>query len=288
MKHIITILLGLIIFIGLVQALIQHTDDPASFVELSQGKIAYDKYGNGSKAIIMVHGSPGTSEKDFSLLGPNITSDYTVYALNMYGFAGSKTYVKDYSISAGADVVREFMDTKNISQAVILGYSWGGGVAIESAYRYPSRIKGIILLGGMGIQEGEITGTYWGEKIRSYVALPFVLFYPGAFDGSFESRYGFMRSFIDSDQRPLRQMLNEIDQPALVLQGQNDFIIAPWVGEEHARLIENSALVYYEGDHHTVYSNVSEIAPPINEFLDYLDTSQAHAKINLFVEGGSQ
>ncbi len=287
MKRVLIVILSLLIVAGVVQLLFQSKPSSAQSIELSRGAIAYDQHGNGSRTIILIHGSPGTSKEDFSVLGPAISPRYTVYALNMYGFANSASYVSDYSIQSAAETVREFMDAKNISEAVILGYSWGGGVAIEFAHTYPTRTSGLISLSGMGIQEGEITGTYWGEKIRSSVALPFVLIYPGVFAGSFESRYGFMRSFLDSDQRPLREYLSEIDIPALILQGDTDYVIAPWVGEEHARLIKKSNLVYYHGNHHTVYTNVSEIAPAINDFLMQLDRSETQAHVNLFIEGSS-
>lgn len=216
--------------------------------------------------MILIHGSPG-SKNDFKLLQPRIEG-HTVYALDMYGFGESEKYVKKYGIENQARVVSEFMQAKNITQATILGYSWGGGVALEFAALFPEKTTKLILLDGMGLQEGEATGSYFGEHARYLISYPFVVFYPGALAGDEGWRHGFMRSFMDSDQRVLREKMNQISAPTLILHGSEDTVIEPWVAEEHARLIKNSKIVWFHGGHGTIFSNVTEIAPAVQEFLN--------------------
>lgn len=43
------------------------------------------------------------------------------------------------------DVVRQIMDGLQKAEAVLMGKSWGGGVAINAALAYPQRIKKLIL-----------------------------------------------------------------------------------------------------------------------------------------------
>ncbi len=257
------------IIVGIIQVLLYNPIPDSNFVELSQGSLAYAEFGEGENTLILIHGSPGSSE-DFSLLAPEI-KNRKVYALDMYGFGESEKFVDNYGISAQADYLKEFMDTKNISSASILGFSWGGGVAIEFAYKYPKYTDNLILLSSMGIQEGEPTGSYFLEQLRAKTAYLFVVFYPGAFAGNAYWRDGFMMSFIDSDQRPIREHMKNIISPTLILHGDGDTIVEPWVAEEHHSLLKNSILVYYEGSHGEIFSNVTEVAEIIDYYLKTRD-----------------
>ena len=292
------LIISILITIGIVQALIYQEPIPKSnYIGLEQGIIAYDEYNSNitDKALIMIHGSVGLKD-DFKLLGPEI-KNHRAYALDMYGFGESEMQVKDYGISAQADVIKEFMDKKEIQKASILGYSWGGGVAIEFAHKYPERTENMILLASMGIQEGEATKTYLGEHLRYSLSYPFAVYYPTALIvipfsliqiGMHEQvpiiseaeRHGFMRSFMDTDQRPIRQHLQEINTETLILHGDKDTIIEPWVAEEHAKLLKNSKLVFYNGTHLNIFQNVTDISPAINQFIN----RQAQAKISIIIE----
>ncbi len=266
MKKITLILITLII-IGLFQIVINKEKFPENSISLSQGSLVYNEFNsNSDKIIIMLHGSPG-SKKDFKLLAPQIQG-YKIYALDMYGFGESEKYVNNYGIKEQALVLEEFMNKKGIDKATILGYSWGGGVALEFAGQFPEKTERLILLDSMGIQEGEATRTYFGEHIRYMISYPFVVFYPGAFLGSEGWRHGFMKSFMDSDQREIRTLLEKIQAKTLILHGNKDSVIEPWVAEEHHKLIKNSKLVWFNGGHGTIFSNTDEISQKVQEFLD--------------------
>lgn len=272
-------LITFLVVIGIIQTLVMETMLPeGEYLNLTAGPIAYSEYGQGPP-VIMIHGSPGGKE-DFKLLAPKLQG-YKIYVLDMYGFGESEKHVDNYGIAQQARVVKEFMDSRNIEKATILGYSWGGGVTIEFAHQFPERTEKIILLSGMGIQEGEPTGSYWIEHARYLISYPFVAWYPssiltlpalsyesGKFITNEDTRIGFMRSFIDSDQRQIRKEMQEIKIPALILHGKNDTDIEPWVAEEHSKLMENSRLVWFDGGHGKIFSDVSQMTPAIQEFLD--------------------
>ncbi|PIN89270.1 hypothetical protein COU60_03880 [Candidatus Pacearchaeota archaeon CG10_big_fil_rev_8_21_14_0_10_34_76] len=277
-KFIYTLIITSLIF-GALQITFYSPEINSQSVLLSQGFISYNEYGSGDKNLILIHGGPG-SKNDFTLLAPEI-KNYKIYSLDMYGFGESEKSVSNYGISSQADVVKEFMDAKNIQKSSILGFSWGGGVAIEFAYKYPESTEKIILLSSMGIQEGEPTGSYLGEKARTIFAYPFVVYYPGAFAGNMHWRKGFIRGFLDSDQRKIRNELKYISSPVLILHGNNDNIVLPWVAEEHHSLISESVLVFYEGSHAKIFSNVTDISKEINLFLANSDQEEGKVKLTV-------
>lgn len=260
-------LLLLAILLGLAQLAFFSQAFPINSVPLSKGILVYEEYHpEKDDVIIAIHGSPG-SKSDFETLSPRL-KDSRIYAVDMYGFGESEKNVDNYGIEEQSKALAEFMEKKKIDKATIFGYSWGGGVAISFAYMFPEKAESLILLAGMGIQEGEPTGSYHLERFRSSLSYPFVVYYPGSFVGSIGWRKGFMRSFLDTDQRPIRNQLREIKTSSLILHGDKDNVIPMWVAEEHHSLLENSELVYYSGGHGKVLSeDTEEIADKITTYL---------------------
>lgn len=243
----------------------------------------YDQYGNSSEVIIALHGSPG-DKSDFRLLGSEVADQYTIYALDLPCFGEQGLMEYDCGIDGAADFVAAFMEEHALSRAHLLGYSWGGGAAITFAARYPEKTKTLILLNSMGLPEGEMTGSYGSERARLYISYPFVLYYPGSFGGNISWRQGFMQSYHETDLRTIRSDLLDIRAPTLVLHGSRDTVIEPWVAEEHARLIEKSELVMFNGTHGSIFSDMSEISPAIRAFLIKHTTKGAKASLGLTVQ----
>lgn len=269
--HLFLIIAFILLLSGVVQLAFHTRPEPPTLV--------YTTYGSGENVLIALHGSPG-SKDDFALLG-NLIQNHTVYALDMNGFGDSPLHVENYGINAQAQALEVFLQSHNLSHVSLLGYSWGGGVAFEYAYTHPERVDKLILLSGMGVQQGELTGNYYLEHARSLVSYPFVVYYPGAFilsrsyslDNplhyltSPELRRGFVRSFIDTDQRPLYAQLQTITTPTLVLSGDKDTIVPLWLGALHASLLPQGTHEVYQGSHHQLTQDPAEIAQLINTFL---------------------
>jgi len=51
----------------------------------------------------------------------------------------------DYTIDAYADFIIQFMDKLQIKRAVLFGHSLGGGIALLTGLKYPSRVQSLIL-----------------------------------------------------------------------------------------------------------------------------------------------
>jgi len=258
---------AVLILIGMIQLAVYTEPLPASdYITLPSGNLAYSEYGNGAEVLIMIHGSPGSKES-LKNLAKNI-SNKKIYVPDMFCFGESTKELNNCGIEFAAKTISDFMDSKEIETATILGYSWGGSVVITFAYNYPEKLDNLILVSGNGIQEGEPTKSFLLERIRSYVAYPFAVYYPGSFAGDYRWRRGFIKSFIDSDQRIIEEELKEISTRTLVLHGKEDTVILPWVAEKQNGLLQNSSLEFFEGNHQTIFNDVEEISQKINSFLE--------------------
>ncbi len=269
--HPLVLLAILLVGIGFIQLVL--------YTSPQQESLTYTRYGAGENVLIAIHGSPGSREH-FTLLAPLI-ENYTVYALDMKGFGDSLSPTENYGIATQAQALNAFIQSHNLSSVSLLGYSWGAGVMFEYAYRYPENANSLISLSGMGVQQGELTGNYYLEHARSLLSYPFVVYYPGAFilarsseiDTPFhylsrlDQRKGFVRSFIDTDQRPLYSQLQTITTPTLILSGDRDTIVPLWLGALHASLLPQARHEVYHGSHHQLTQDPKEIAELINTFL---------------------
>lgn len=122
------------------------------YLELSNGEtLAYRTAGNGDKTIILLHGNLSSSVH-FTETMRELSKQFTVYAIDMRGF-GDSTYNKPaLSLHAFAKDIECFMNQLSIKTCSLLGWSTGGGVALEIAADLPSRINKVFLVGSVGLQ----------------------------------------------------------------------------------------------------------------------------------------
>lgn len=113
--------------------------------------MAYRKSGTGEKILFLIHGNQSSSVF-FNRTIERFEKEATVYAIDMIGFGDStynkgKNSLKDFAVD-----VDLFMDAMGIKGATVLGWSTGGGVAMELAAMSPEKVKSIILLDSVGLK----------------------------------------------------------------------------------------------------------------------------------------
>jgi pimeloyl-ACP methyl ester carboxylesterase len=69
-----------------------------------------------------------------------------VIAPDLRGYGDSSYYRRISSLADFADDIKLFMDAKQIEKAYIVGWSLGGGVALEFAAKYPKSVLKMILI----------------------------------------------------------------------------------------------------------------------------------------------
>lgn len=113
--------------------------------------MAYRHKGKGNKTLLLVHGNQSSSIFYENLMN-NLDDNINIYAIDLMGF-GDSTYKNKHSlIKDWAEDVNEFMEIKNIKDAVVVGWSLGGGVVMELAAKYPEKVKHLVLLASVGVK----------------------------------------------------------------------------------------------------------------------------------------
>ena len=123
-----------------------------NFIDLPNGeRIAYRKAGQAEQTIILIHGNMSSSVHFHSTMEA-LKGDYTVYAPDMRGFGKSSYNNPALSLLDLAKDLVDFMNLLNIDKATLIGWSTGGGVALEIAASIPNRIEKVFLVASVGIQ----------------------------------------------------------------------------------------------------------------------------------------
>lgn len=236
-------------------------------------EIAYRSLGPRSPdAVLLLHGSPG-SLQDFEALAARLGPRNFIVVPDLAGFGASTHDVPDHSFAAQADHLLQLLDTLEIERAHVVGFSWGGGVAIELADRAPERVESLVLVSALGVQEHELLGRYELNHLvhrlqQVLVAtVDWAIPHFGAFDAGHGLR-GFTHSFVDSDQRPLRAALGRYARPLLILHGRQDFLVPAAAAREHHRIVPQSRIVWLDGGHLVLWRNPDAVATALDDWFD--------------------
>jgi len=232
--------------------------------------------------IIVLHGSPVAS-RSLRALHKELSDGgrFRVITPDLPGFGGSTRHIKDYSIAAHAKYLLALQDSLGIARSHLVGYSMGGGVAIEAAHAAPRRMASLQLLSSIGVQELELMGEY--HLNRAVHALQLAAIWTvselvphfGWFDDAILGM-SYARNFYDTDQRPLRDHLSCWDGPMQIIHGKDDPLVPFEAALEHHRLVPQSELVGLEAHGHGLPFQEAEMtARYIGEFVARVERREA-------------
>jgi pimeloyl-ACP methyl ester carboxylesterase len=104
----------------------------------------FETHGAG-KPLVLLHGGFGTIDM-FAQILPSLAETRQVIAVEMQGHGHTADIDRPLSYEHMADDIAALMKHLNIENCDILGYSLGGGVALQTAIRHPDVINKIIVL----------------------------------------------------------------------------------------------------------------------------------------------
>jgi pimeloyl-ACP methyl ester carboxylesterase len=234
---------------------------------------------SGKPVVLLIHGSPGSSDVVRGL-ARMLPADFRVIAPDLPGFGASEHRLEDYSFRAQAQYIVQLMNALHIGKVHAAGFSMGGGVVLSLAGLAPERVCSIEMISAIGVQEQELTGNYWlnhalhGLLLAALWALQNGTPHFGALGGE-GVNVEFARNFFDSDQRPLRQILQDYRGPMLIVHGSRDRNVPLAAAMEHHRLAPQSELIVLDSNHFMIFQRPGLVAGPLNQFLGDLRSSCA-------------
>ena len=174
--------------------------------------------------------------------------------------------------------VQKFIELRGYTAIHLLGNSLGGHVALVHVLKHPEKIKSLILTGSSGLFENGMGDTYPKRGDYEYIKTKTqVTFYDPAtatkelVDEVFEITNNRIKviKIISLAKSAIRNNLGDevskIEQPTLLIWGNNDIITPPFVGEEFNKLIPNSELHFIDKCGH---APMMEVPQEFNNILE--------------------
>lgn len=182
------------------------------------------------------------------------------------------------TVGGFAKYVHKFIELRGYNNIHLLGNSLGGHVALVHVLKHPEKIKSLTLTGSSGLFENGMGDTYPKRGDYDYIQKKTELtFYDPKtatkelVDEVFEitsNRLKVIKIIAlakSAIRNNLGEELNQIQQPTLLIWGNNDTITPPFVAREFNRLIPNSELYFIDKCGH---APMMEVPAEFNKILE--------------------
>ena len=236
-------------------------------------KFSYVEVGEG-EPLLLLHGLFGALS-NFSDLIEHFRHKYKVIIPLLPLF---ELDIFHTTVGGLAKHVHKFIEMQGYEGIHLLGNSLGGHVALVHVLKHPEKISSLTLTGSSGLFENGMGDSYPKRGDYEYIRKKTELtFYDPAMatkelvDEVFEITSNRMKviKIISLAKSAIRnnlgEELTEIQQPTLLIWGNNDIITPPFVAQEFNKLIKNSELHFVD---HCGHAPMMEVPAAFNEILE--------------------
>lgn len=220
-----------------------------------EGKFTFVEEGEGTP-IIILHGLMGGLSNFEGVMNFFPKNGYKVVILDLplYSLSLLKTSVANF-----AKYLKEFIDFKGYREAILLGNSLGGHIALLSTKLYPESVKALVITGSSGLYESAMGESYPKRGDYDYIKKKAEnVFYDPEIatkeivDDVFETvndRNKLIRTLAIAKSAIRHNMSKDLPKmktPTCIIWGRNDNVTPPEVAEDFYRLLPDADLFWIE------------------------------------------
>jgi pimeloyl-ACP methyl ester carboxylesterase len=254
----------------------------AGYAPVNGLKMYYEIHGSG-EPIVLLHGAFMTITSNWSGWIEELSKTRKVIAVEMQGHGRTADIERDMSTANLADDISALLRFLKIPKADILGYSLGGGAAMQFAIRHPQQVRKAVIISYALRRDGF---TREGQDALSQIT-------PELFKGSpMESEYkrlsptpdgfsNFVKHLVASNLGPFdfgADKLKATKAPMFFIHGDADGVRLDHIaemyrlkgGDLHGDLRphpESRLAIIPNATHVTLMDRMSIIVPMVNDFL---------------------
>lgn len=262
----------------------------SGFVKSEDLKIYYEDYGKGTP-IVLLAGGPGASNVFMHPLVEELKNEYRLILIDQRATGNSILHNIDSSTITLDKYVEDIENVRKdlgIPEWIVIGHSWGGGLAMALASKYPNTISKLILIGSMGIDLEFLNYTldnlkysdedlthfeYWNDSARvndnpekSAYEIYRIIAKSRVYNDSIvdvllenyvyepsQSKVGdLMFKNLDAINYDLKPQLSNFKKPTLIIQGRQGFL-GGWTAFKIFQTIPNCQIEFIERCGHFPY-----------------------------------
>jgi pimeloyl-ACP methyl ester carboxylesterase len=266
-----------------------------SFIQIAGLRIHYIEHPGGGIPVVLIHGLPGTAA-DWEDVTPLLTGHRTI-AIDRPGFGYSTGgYVP---FDRQLEVIHELLAKLRVSRPILVGHSYGGTISLGLAERYPSDVRGLVLVDAAATGQKIEAFTDVQAHFVKFLQLPVIrqvanatfgqllitvsvnqedaeAFHPLPVVAAHRRRvleinmtHGNLEAWsgeILASTGVIAQIdkgLSGIETPAVVIQGEQDELVNQSHGRKLAATLPHARLVMLYGGHMQPYDHPAAIATAV-------------------------
>jgi pimeloyl-ACP methyl ester carboxylesterase len=119
-----------------------ETKGAGAYADVNGINLYYETHGTG-RPIILLHGGLGSGEM-FGPILPTLSERHQVIAVDLQGHGRTADIDRPLDTRLMADDIAALIDHLGLEKPDLIGYSLGGGVAMQTAFKYPEKIRKLI------------------------------------------------------------------------------------------------------------------------------------------------
>ncbi|HXQ71204.1 MAG TPA: alpha/beta hydrolase [Pyrinomonadaceae bacterium] len=140
----------------LVTAVVSAQQKPTTgYAPVNGLKMYYEVHGSG-EPVVLLHGAFMTITNNWTGWIGELAKTRKVIAVEMQGHGRTADIERDISQENLADDVAGLLDHLKIPRADLIGYSMGGGVAMQCAIRHPDKVRKVVVISSMFRRDGMV------------------------------------------------------------------------------------------------------------------------------------
>jgi pimeloyl-ACP methyl ester carboxylesterase len=263
---------------------------PVNVIEIGEGP-----------PMVFIHGLSGSWQNWLENL-PHFAQTHRCIAMDLPGFGYSPMPVEKITITNYGRIVDELLGALDVERAVIVGNSMGGFIANEIALQFSTRVEKLVLISAVGLsiehmrndrlfaglERADELFLFWGaflagrsdrltRRPRLRRALMNIAFaHPDRLPAPLmaeqlkgQGKPGFIPALGALLTYPIRDRLNEIESPTLIVWGDKDRLVPVKDAWDFHELIPDSRVIVYEDTGHVaMIERPAAFNAAVDEFLE--------------------
>ena len=237
-------------------------------IKIQDVNINYIQYGKG-KDILLLHGW-GQNIEMMKPVGDNFSDRFRITILDLPGFGESDEPKKTWTIDDYELMLEDFIKELKIKKPIVIGHSFGGRLAIRYSARNP--IEKLVLFGSpcIRIQEALPLKVRMLKSMKKLPGMDKIGEYMKQYIGSrdYKAASPVMRqTLVEVVNEDLSHYAKEIEEPTLLIWGQNDTEAPVAEAKELEKIMIDAALIILPGTHYAYLENLQQVVNILNNFF---------------------
>jgi pimeloyl-ACP methyl ester carboxylesterase len=220
----------------------------------------------GARPVVLVHGL-GTSDRWWAPTIPALAERHHVLAVDLVGFGRSAR--QPVRLDIAADQLAAWAGAIGLERAAWVGHSMGGLVVTDLAARHPELVERLVLVNAAGLPISQRVTRHLRNILHATPVLPLAA-YPIAVECVLRcGPLAIMRAGHQILTSDLRERLDAIRAPTLVIWGGHDRLLPPSYGQRLAARIPGARYVELaEAGHSPQWEQPAEFVQELSTFLE--------------------